>query len=334
MAEEDKSAEPRTTATKQPAIKKTTAKSAAAKTASATSQTPSKRTAAAKKSTASTARKRTTKAKTAAPQTVGEAPAPVIERTSPEQFGRVNVLDITPNVENGLFPARVELGEAFNVTAQVFIEGRTKAGATVSVRNARGREVERFAMTCTNPGLDRWEAMVKIGEHSDLKPWDADYAAVKRQLGEWQIVVEGWEDTYQSWLHDAAIKVEVNDDVENALESGAQLLARWADAKDSKLSAADKSVSPQSRAATSSSCTKPIRCATACPSRIRSVSAWNARSPASPPGISSSHVPKEPTTVKTARSFPATSRRRSPAWNAPQPKASTLCICRRSSRLA
>ena len=242
MAEEDKSAEPRTTATKQPAVKKTTAKSAAAKTASATSQTPSKRTAAAKKSTASTARKRTTKAKTAAPQTVGQAPAPVIERTSPEQFGRVNVLDITPNVENGLFPARVELGEAFNVTAQVFIEGRTKAGATVSVRNARGREVERFAMTCTNPGLDRWEAMVKIGEHSDLKPWDADYAAVKRQLGEWQIVVEGWEDTYQSWLHDAAIKVEVNDDVENALESGAQLLARWADAKDSKLSAADKKV--------------------------------------------------------------------------------------------
>ena len=219
-----------------------TAKSAAAKTASATSQTPSKRTAAAKKSTASTARKRTTKAKAAAPQTVGEAPAPVIERTSPEQFGRVNVLDITPNVENGLFPARVELGEAFNVTAQVFIEGRTKAGATVSVRNARGREVERFAMTCTNPGLDRWEAMVKIGEHSDLKPWDADYAAVKRQLGEWQIVIEGWEDTYQSWLHDAAIKVKVNDDVENALESGAQLLARWADAKDSKLSAADKKV--------------------------------------------------------------------------------------------
>lgn len=39
--------------------------------------------------------------------------------------------------------------------------------------------------------------------------------------------VEGWEDTYASWLHDAQIKVEVGDDVENALESGAQLLERW-----------------------------------------------------------------------------------------------------------
>lgn len=187
-------------------------------------------------------KRRTTKAKAAVPQGVGEAPAPIIERTTPEQFGRVNVIDITPAADNGLFPARVELGEAFTVTAQVFIEGRTKAGATVSVRSARGREVSRTPMICSNPGLDRWTAMVSIGEHSDLKPWDVDYASVKRQLGDWNVVIEGWEDTYQSWLHDAAIKVEVGDDVENALESGAQLLARWAGAKDSKLSAADKKI--------------------------------------------------------------------------------------------
>mgnify|MGYP000284967435 FL=1 len=187
-------------------------------------------------------KRRTTKAKAAVPQVVGEAPAPIIERTTPEQFGRVNVIDITPAADNGLFPARVELGEAFTVTAQVFIEGRTKAGATVSVRSARGREVSRTPMICSNPGLDRWTAMVSIGEHSDLKPWDTDYASVKRQLGDWNVVIEGWEDTYQSWLHDAAIKVEVGDDVENALESGAQLLARWAGAKDSKLSAADKKI--------------------------------------------------------------------------------------------
>ena len=45
-----------------------------------------------------------------------------------------------------------------------------------------------------------------------LKPWDDGYAEIKRQLGEWHIVVEGWEDTYASWLHDAQIKVEVGDD--------------------------------------------------------------------------------------------------------------------------
>ena len=223
------SATPRTKATA-----KTTAKAAATKT----TRTAAKSTA--KTTTKKPTTKRTSKPKTATKRTVGETPAPIINRTSPEQFGRVNVLDITPSAENGLYPARVELGEAFKVTAQVFIEGRTKAGATVSVRNTRGTEKGRFPMICTNPGLDRWEAMVKIGDHSDLKPWEDGYADVKKQLGEWHIVVEGWEDTYASWLHDAQIKVEVGDDAENALESGAQLLKRWAGARDSKLTADDK----------------------------------------------------------------------------------------------
>ena len=200
------SATPRTKATA-----KTTAKAAATKT----TRTAAKSTA--KTTTKKPTTKRTSKPKTATKRTVGETPAPIINRTSPEQFGRVNVLGITPSAENGLYPARVELGEAFKVTAQVFIEGRTKAGATVSVRNTRGTEKARFPMTCTNPGLDRWEAMVKIGDHSDLKPWEDGYADVKKQLGEWHIVVEGWEDTYASWLHDAQIKVEVGDDVELSL---------------------------------------------------------------------------------------------------------------------
>lgn len=169
-----------------------------------------------------------------------EAPAPSIEANEPGQFGRINVMDITPAEERGIFPARVELGEPFAMTAQVFIEGRTKVGATAIVRNPRGKETMRRAMTCVNPGLDRWTVMVKCGEHSDLKPWEDGYAAVKRQLGEWTVTIEGWEDTYVSWLHDARIKVRVMDDVDNALNSGAELLARWAATPDAGLTARDR----------------------------------------------------------------------------------------------
>lgn len=169
-----------------------------------------------------------------------EAPAPSIEANEPGQFGRINVMDITPAEERGIFPARVELGEPFEMTAQVFIEGRTKVGATAIVRNPRGKETMRRAMTCINPGLDRWTVMVKCGEHSDLKPWEDGYAAVKRQLGEWTVTIEGWEDTYVSWLHDARIKVRVMDDVDNALNSGAELLARWAATPDAGLTARDR----------------------------------------------------------------------------------------------
>lgn len=169
-----------------------------------------------------------------------EAPAPSIEANEPGQFGRINVMDITPAEERGIFPARVELGEPFEMTAQVFIEGRTKVGATAIVRNPRGKETMRRAMTCVNPGLDRWTVMVKCGEHSDLKPWEDGYAAVKRQLGEWTVTIEGWEDAYVSWLHDARIKVRVMDDVDNALNSGAELLARWAATPDTGLTARDR----------------------------------------------------------------------------------------------
>lgn len=169
-----------------------------------------------------------------------EAPAPSIEANEPGQFGRINVMDITPAEERGIFPARVELGEPFEMTAQVFIEGRTKVGATAIMRNPRGKETMRRAMTCVNPGLDRWTVMVKCGEHSDLKPWEDGYAAVKRQLGEWTVTIEGWEDAYVSWLHDARIKVRVMDDVDNALNSGAELLARWAETPDTGLTARDR----------------------------------------------------------------------------------------------
>ena len=214
----------------------------------ATNNSASKRTTSEKPAPKRSTHNRTTRTQTAATanstaaksMAAGEVPAPTIPVTSPEQFGRIVVMDVTPSAEQGMFPARVELGEPFEVTAQVFIEGRTKVGATAVLRNPRGREMQRAAMTCANPGLDRWTVMLQAGEHSDLKPWDEDYAAVKRQLGEWTVTIEGWEDTYTSWLHDARIKVQVGDDVENALETGAEMLNRWAHTADAHLSARDR----------------------------------------------------------------------------------------------
>ncbi|MCH9276133.1 alpha-1,4-glucan--maltose-1-phosphate maltosyltransferase [Bifidobacterium amazonense] len=246
-------------------VERTSSTSTTSAPATKTSDTAEKatKTTRTRKSTAGkTTRTRKAAAKLPSTTAVGETPAQTLPVTEPGQFGRVNVLDITPGEERSIYPARVELGEPFKVTAQVFIEGRTKVGATLIVRNPRGKEMERVPMTCVNKGLDRWAAELKCGERSDVKPWDPEFAAVKRQLGEWTVTVEGWEDTYASWLHDARIKVKVNDDVENALDSGAELLARWAVDKDAKLNAeerktlkeaaktaADRALSPEERLA-------------------------------------------------------------------------------------
>lgn len=166
---------------------------------------------------------------------VVDAPAPSLTVTSPQEFGRVAIIDITPSEENGHFPMRVELGEPFDVSARIFIEGRARIGATAILRNPRGREMQRMPMTCVNPGLDRWSVQLQAGEHSDITPWQPGWAQLKRQLGDWTVGIEGWKDPYASWLHDARIKVSTQDDVENSLQSGAIVLRRWAQSDDSKL---------------------------------------------------------------------------------------------------
>ncbi|WP_421745087.1 maltotransferase domain-containing protein [Bifidobacterium jacchi] len=266
----DKSAAATTAANATTTAAKATSRRTAAKSARSTTRS-------AAKSTARTATKAAAKtALSPIPGLVGEAPAPTIPVTEPGQFGRVNILDITPNEERGIYPARVELGETFEVTAQVFIEGRTKVGATAVVRTPRGKETARRAMTCVNPGLDRWTVELACGERSDAKPWDADFAAVKRQLGLWTVTVEGWEDTYRSWLHDAEIKVKTGDDVENALDSGAELLARWAVTKDARLNAAERNLLKEAAAKVADRALSPTdRLAAATTDEIRALHETN-----------------------------------------------------------
>lgn len=177
---------------------------------------------------------------TSKPTTDGQLGAPTIPTTDDTQFGRVVIMDITPCAEQGRYPARVELGEPFTVSAQVFMEGRATVGATAVLRNPRGKIMQRLPMTCINQGLDRWTAVLYAGTASDCKPWQDGYAAVKRQLGLWTVTIEGWEDSYRAWLHDARIKVQVNDDVDNALHAGIALLRRWANDTDAALGARER----------------------------------------------------------------------------------------------
>lgn len=151
-------------------------------------------------------------------------------------------MNTTPTVEDDVFPARVELGEMFHVSAQVFIEGRAKVGATAVLRNPRGKVMLRTPMVCTNAGLDEWEAGLKADQHSDAKPWDPSFADIRRHLGLWTLVIEGWEDSYASWLHDATIKISVNDDIENTLQEGGALLERWSVQDDQDLLSKDRRI--------------------------------------------------------------------------------------------
>ncbi|MEK0279772.1 maltotransferase domain-containing protein [Bifidobacterium mongoliense] len=173
---------------------------------------------------------------------VADSPALSLAIHAPGQFGRVAIIDITPQAEDGVFPMRVELGETFDVSAQIFTEGRSTIGADAVLRTPHGRITQRLPMHCVNPGLDRWSVQLQAGEHSNAKPWQSDWPSIKRQLGNWSLTIEGWRDVYASWLHDARIKVAARDDIENTLQTGATILRRWAQSTDSGLHARNRRV--------------------------------------------------------------------------------------------
>ncbi|MFD1507467.1 alpha-1,4-glucan--maltose-1-phosphate maltosyltransferase [Georgenia yuyongxinii] len=137
-------------------------------------------------------------------------------------IGRIPVVEVAPVVEDGRWPAKGTVGEAFPVRATVFREGHDAVAATAVLVDPDGRDHSRAPMRDIATGLDRYEAW--------LTP-DAP--------GHWGFRVEGWSDPYGTWSHDAKVKIDAGVDVELMLTEGAQLLDRAA-ARD--LPAADVAV--------------------------------------------------------------------------------------------
>ena len=127
------------------------------------------------------------------------------------QIGRIPALGVGPLVDGGAFPAKSVVDEEFTVTATVFREGHDAVNASVALTDPSG-DVTLVPMTCVNRGLDAWECVI-----SAPTP------------GRWSLRVEGWSDPYETWRHDAIIKIEAGVDVELMLAEGALVLDRWAE---------------------------------------------------------------------------------------------------------
>jgi starch synthase (maltosyl-transferring) len=136
-------------------------------------------------------------------------------------LGRIPVLDVSPAVDGGRWPARCVVGEAVPVRATVFREGHDAVSATAVLIDPDGVVHTSVRMRLIEPGLDRWAA--------DVVP-DAE--------GDWSFRVEGWSDPYSTWQHDAVLKVAADVDTELMLTEGALLLERAAaDGERSRLDA-------------------------------------------------------------------------------------------------
>jgi starch synthase (maltosyl-transferring) len=125
--------------------------------------------------------------------------------------GRVPILDVSPVVACGRWPAKAVVGETFPVSATVFREGHDLLGANVVLRGPDGAKGPWIPMRLLAPGTDRWGAEV-----------------TPTAEGAWTFYVEAWGDPIGTWLHDAGIKIPAGLDVALMTEEGALLFERAA----------------------------------------------------------------------------------------------------------
>src|SRR5579875_4007654 len=90
-------------------------------------------------------------------------------------IGRIPILDIEPAVECGRRPAKAVVGETFQVSATVIIEGHGTLGAGVVLRDPAGAAGPLVRMRELAPGTDRYGADVTVTSE-----------------GTWQFHVEAW----------------------------------------------------------------------------------------------------------------------------------------------
>jgi starch synthase (maltosyl-transferring) len=123
--------------------------------------------------------------------------------------GRIPVLDVTPVVEHGRYPAKAAVDETFPVTALVFREGHDQLGAEVVLTDPAGVRRLPVRMHETGTEVSRMSACVTPDRE-----------------GAWSFTIESWSDPLATWLHDAGIKIRADVDVELMFAEGVLLLER------------------------------------------------------------------------------------------------------------
>ncbi len=118
------------------------------------------------------------------------------------------IQNVTPQVDDGRYPVKREVGDIIEVGADIFREGHDMLAAVVLYRRLDNAEWREAAMTCVNPGLDRWAGAVELSENTT-----------------YVYTIEAWVDLFESWADEVRKKLDDGQDVGVELIEGHHLLA-------------------------------------------------------------------------------------------------------------
>ena len=119
----------------------------------------------------------------------------------------VIIQNVKPEIENGRYAVKRELGDTIAVTAEAFREGHGILRAELVWRREGAKEWNRIPMAHVNPGLDQWEASFQPEE-----------------IGRHEYRIEVYTDHFASWVHDTKRKYEAGETLESEAIEGLHLM--------------------------------------------------------------------------------------------------------------
>ncbi|MDY5584171.1 MAG: alpha-1,4-glucan--maltose-1-phosphate maltosyltransferase [Arcanobacterium sp.] len=128
---------------------------------------------------------------------------------TPNPIGRIPIVDVSPVLADGTWPAKATEYEAIPVQATIFREGHDLFSAQAVLFNPAGEIVQEVPMVDIAPGLRRHEAWV-----TPTFP------------GTWSFEIQAWSDPYATWLHNSEIKLDAKIDLPLIFLEAAALLKR------------------------------------------------------------------------------------------------------------
>ena len=129
-------------------------------------------------------------------------------------IGRIVILDVSPVVSAGRWPAKAVVDELIPVSATVFREGHDLVGANIVLVSPDGTEGPFQRLVPVGRGTDTFETAVRCAEQ-----------------GLWGFRIEAWADPIATWRHAVEVKAEAGQTLAEMavdLEDGALLLGRAA----------------------------------------------------------------------------------------------------------
>lgn len=143
------------------------------------------------------------------------------------EWSRVVIEGVTPQVDDGRYPAKRVQGDKVTVRAHVYADGhnalacvllsRKKVSTNQPTQNADTGENKwhQSAMQLKESGLDIWEGTFRVSE-----------------LGLYEFTVHAWIDQFANWKRDTGKKQNANQSIEVEIEEGVQMIRAAAQAAD------------------------------------------------------------------------------------------------------